>query len=682
MEAICQHLLVLTTSRFLLAVLHLESLASQMNKRDVQVALKKLPKGLDNTYHEALQRIADQGTPSLEMANKVLSWITHAYRPLIVEELQCALAVTAGRPTFDEAAMTPMDTLVSVCGGLVIFDPQSRVIRLVRYTTQEFLEQIRDSRFPTAQADITRTCLTYLSFDHPRYYDTIHRSILHYIESSPFLSYAAQHWRYHMRASPETDFSEMILQILLQPVKVQCILQATDDYRLVEQGINKDINMPPLCAAAILGLESTVLLLLERGADLTEPVMRLGKTAFTIAVEFAQLEVIRILIDHGAPVNGYDRDMYPPLLATIFAVGWINEEGAVAAARLLLERGADVDAKYDSRRTKNSSTLMLAANYGHVKLVELFLTYGADVNLGVFTALHTADPAKPRISELLIDHGADLEARDHDGKSPLLSLCGSDRPNAEHAMRLLLKRGADIHSRDNSGETALFKAAAKGFCCIIQVLKEHGADIHARSTFGRSVLFTAIGCYSQSDETVPLLLELGVDVHLQDSAGDTALTLAAAWDKLDVVKLLLGHGANPHTKNEAGDTALTLAAAVKSILVGRPRYDEGGSWIDDATLMAAVVEQNLITLEILLKHGASVDVGNKAGDTALTLAAAKGKLDAVKLLLNYGANPHTKNEIGGTALSLSAENGHSEVHQLLLDHLSQANHASASIEDE
>ena len=40
------------------------------------------------------------------------------------------------------------------------------------------------------------------------------------------------------------------------------------------------------------------------------------------------------------------------------------------------------------------------------------------------------------------------------------------------------------------------------------------------------------------------------------------------------------------------------------------------------------------------------------------------------------------NEAGDTALSLSAEHGHSEVHQLLLDHLSEANHASASTEDE
>lgn len=668
-------------SRFLLAVLHIESLASQLNPADVRNALEKLPQRLDDTYHEALQRIAHQGPPSLEMANNVLSWISHACRPLTIEELQCALAVRPGFPTFNEDAKTPMDTLISICAGLVTTDPQSGIVRLVHYTTQEFLEKIRDSRFPTAQADITRACLTYLSFDHPRYYNERYRAILHNVESRPFLSYAAQHWRDHMRACPETNFSELILQILGQPVKVQCMLQAMDDRGTITWVLARDFNIPPLYAAVILGLDSIVLLLLERGTDLTEPLPSNGATALDIAVCFAQQEIIRILIDHGASVNGYDRNRRPPLLATIAAASWVNEERAVAAARLLLERGADINIR-GGLGGQPTSALVEAAEYGCVPLVELLLTKGADVNLGVLTALHRADPAKPRIFELLIDHGADLEARDHDGKSPLLSHSGSARSNAEDTMRLLLRRSADIHARDNSGETALFKAVDLGNRRIIQVLMENGADINARDKHGRTVLFTAVERYYRSDETVSLLLKLGVDVHLQDFDGNTALTLAAARNKLGLVKLLLGHGASPHTKNEAGDTALTLGAAAKARLEGRPLHDKGASRIDHATIIANFAERNLLTLEVLLNYGASVEVKNKAGDTALILAAAKGKLNVVKLLLGHGTNNHTKNEAEDTALALSAENGHSEVHQLLLEHLSEADHTPAPTEDE
>ena len=160
MDTIRWRLLMLFISRFLIAVLHIESLANQMNKAQVRIALKKLPKGLDDTYHEALQRIAHQGQPSREMARQVLCWISYAYRPLTVEELQCALAVTPFLYTFDEEAMTRESKLVSVCAGLVTIDPESSIIRLVHYTTQEFFEKIRDITFPNAQEDITITCLT------------------------------------------------------------------------------------------------------------------------------------------------------------------------------------------------------------------------------------------------------------------------------------------------------------------------------------------------------------------------------------------------------------------------------------------------------------------------------------------------------------------------------------------
>ena len=367
-------------SKFLLAVLHLESLASQLKPTDVRKALEKLPTGLDDTYHEALQRIADQGPPSLDMANKVLYWISHAYRPLTAEELQCALAVSPGLTAFDKDAVTPRDTLVSVCGGLVTYDPQSRIIRLVHYTTQEFLEKIRNSRFPTAQADITRTCLTYLSFDHPKSYHDSYMTILHNIESIPLLRYAAQHWRDHMRASPETNFNELILQNLKQPVKVQCILQAMDDKAIKLTNFRQYRNVSPLCAAAILGLKSIVLLLLESGADLTDSVTNDSQTALFSAVEFAQLEVIKVLVDRGASVNSLDNNMVPPLTKTIHTAWMNNNEAAVPTARLLLDRGADIDFQGDLH-TQQASALMEAAEKGRVPLVELLLTYGADVDL-------------------------------------------------------------------------------------------------------------------------------------------------------------------------------------------------------------------------------------------------------------------------------------------------------------
>ena len=669
---------MLTVSRFLLAVLHMESLASQLNKAAVRNALTRLPQGLDDTYDEALQRIQRQGQPSVEMAYRVLSWTSYAYRPLTVEELRCALAVTPGHLTFDEDAMTPESTLVSICAGLITVDTDSNIIRLVHYSTQEYFEKIRGSLFHNAQADIAIICLTYLSFNHPKKNDTIHGSGLHDKGKSPFLSYAAQHWRDHMRASPGTNFNELILQILWQPEKVQCILQAMDDPGLNRSNNYKDLNVPPLCVAALLGLESVVLLLLERGADLTETVMSNGGTALCIAAQFAQLEVIKILIDSGASINS---QVWTPLSAAVSAAYLANEKGAVAAARLLLDRGADIDSQGGYNTT---SPLIEAAELGSIPLVELLLKSGADANLRShqgLTALHVAHPGKPRILELLVAHGADLHARDNYGESTLILVCGDSRAEYEDTVRVLLELGEDVHARDNSGETALFRAAELGYCRIIQVLMKHGADIHARSELGRSVLFSAIEHgYRQPDELVPLLLDLGVDVHSKDSAGDTALARAAARGLSRTVKLMLDHKTNVDTSNGAGDTALTLAAAAKAKVGGWECFykklgiDAGSNARVDAE------KENLVIIELLLNHGACVDLKNKAGDTALTIAAAKGKLGAVKLLIHNRANPHAINEAGDTALSLTAQNGHLEVRQLLLEHPSEPNQAPVCTE--
>ena len=585
---------MLTISRFLLAVLHIESLASRLNKAQVRIALKKLPKGLDDTYCETLQRIARQGQPSLEMAYQVLSWISYARRSLTVEELRCALAVTPGDSTFDEDAMTPESTLVSVCAGLVAVDPQSRIIRLVHYTTQEFFERIRDSRFPTAQADITLIYLTYLSFDHPSY------EYIEYWDKTPFFQYATRHWRDHMRATPEIDVNyvdEFFIQILLHPRKLQVLLDNWYEYK---RPYFADSNVPPLCAAAILGLESVVVLLLERSTDSSKSVIGDGETALHTAAYFTQLEVMKVLIDRGASVNGH---VWTPLSGAISSIHFRgnsmdNEEGAVAAARLLLARGADIELQSDILGYP-MPPLIQAVMTGSVQLVELLLTYGADVNIRFrhgLTVLHKAHSEKPGMFQLLVDHGADLHARDDHGNSPLLCVCSDHNSEPEETVRVLLNLGADTRSRNNLGETSLIRAAERGFCRIIEVLMEYGADINARNKLGRSALFSAIASpYRGADRVVPSLLHFGANVHLQDSAGDTALGLAAAKGLDGTVKFIFDHNPNINTCNEAGDTALTLAAAAKG---------------------------NLDAVKLLLEHGANIDTRNGAGDTALTLAAA------------------------------------------------------------
>jgi hypothetical protein len=118
--------------RFLLARLHMDSLLGTLSARDIRKSLDELPTGVDDTYDMAMARIKKQDKPRAQLAEQVIAWITYAFRPLSVEELQHALAITPGTTEMDHEAIINTDVLTSVCAGLVVIDEKSRTCRLVR----------------------------------------------------------------------------------------------------------------------------------------------------------------------------------------------------------------------------------------------------------------------------------------------------------------------------------------------------------------------------------------------------------------------------------------------------------------------------------------------------------------------------------------------------------------------
>jgi hypothetical protein len=118
--------------RFLLAKLLMDSLAHHSNRQAVRNALETLPAGVNATYNLAMERIAMQGEYDRALAERVLSWISFAYRPLSLKELQTAFAVSAGISTINSDDFEDELILTSVCAGLVVIDETSNIIRLVR----------------------------------------------------------------------------------------------------------------------------------------------------------------------------------------------------------------------------------------------------------------------------------------------------------------------------------------------------------------------------------------------------------------------------------------------------------------------------------------------------------------------------------------------------------------------
>jgi len=118
--------------RFLLAQLHMDSLADESNRNGILKGLQKLPEGFDGTYDDAMERINQQSRKRKHMAYCVLSWISYAFRPLSLVELQYALAIREGMTEMDENDLDDEQYLISVCAGLVTVSEESHRVDLVR----------------------------------------------------------------------------------------------------------------------------------------------------------------------------------------------------------------------------------------------------------------------------------------------------------------------------------------------------------------------------------------------------------------------------------------------------------------------------------------------------------------------------------------------------------------------
>jgi len=143
-----------------LAQLYLGSLDDKTTPRLVRRTLEQLQKSdpgasesqkhelLDKAYSDVLERINAQKPNFRDVATRVLSWITCAKRPLKKKELQHALSVEIGDTRLAEDNLIPPERMVSVSAGLVTIDEGSGIIRLIHYTTQEYLERIKDKFRP------------------------------------------------------------------------------------------------------------------------------------------------------------------------------------------------------------------------------------------------------------------------------------------------------------------------------------------------------------------------------------------------------------------------------------------------------------------------------------------------------------------------------------------------------
>ena len=165
------------------------------------------------------------------------------------------------------------------------------------------------------------------------------------------------------------------------------------------------------------------------------------------------------------------------------------------------------------------------------------------------------------IIELLLDSGADIEARNDKGGTPLLIAVAEGKLEIA---ALLLNRGADIEAKTNEGFTALMSAVTVGNSSLLQLLLTKGANTEERDYQGIAALHHAVLWCDEDlgrEAVIGILLMGGSDSETRTENGYTALHLAAA-QKSRAVSLLVAGGADLEAKSYDGYTPLQLAVVV------------------------------------------------------------------------------------------------------------------------
>jgi len=442
-------------SSFLLVSLNIDVILGEVTLYQRRKKLDEMTKaeGLGDAYAATLSRMKAQSRSRSKLGMEVLMWVSHAERPLHVDELCHALGVEEGSIDLNTRNIPAMEILLACSLGLVMVEKSSSTVRLVHYTLQEYFSQ-NPNLFLEPHSMIAEVCLTYLNFRHVRGFSPALRSVP---LTTPFVEYASCHWGTHARRGNTERVKTLALKLL--------------------EGYDKHISSKILL---LRGLD-----IWDRPFDLED--IPTGFTGLHGAAYLGYMEIIAALLEtnkwdvHAADIHGNT------------AIAWAASRGHEGVVIALLQRsGIDPDT---SDRIHGRTPLIMAIQNGHKEVVRILLERN-DINPNKpdkwsrTPLLLAAENGLEGVVKMLLER-KDINPNTAASKYSQTPLRWAAANGHEGVVRILLER-KDVNpdKEDEWGRTPVSLAAKNGHEGVVRILLER-KDLNpdtAHTEYGRTPL--------------------------------------------------------------------------------------------------------------------------------------------------------------------------------------------------
>jgi hypothetical protein len=279
--------------------------------------------------------------------------------------------------------------------------------------------------------------------------------------------------------------------------------------------------------------------------------------------------------------------------------------------------------------------------------------------------IQAAEAGDTATVQQLLKDGADIDGRDAQGRTPVMAATHGNRVDT---VRALIEAGADINLRDDRSDNPFLYAGAEGLLDILKLTIAAKADTTLTNRFGGTALIPAAE-RGHVEIVKELLTRTDVDVNHVNNLGWTALLEAIVLSDggerhQQVVQLLVDHGADINIADKDGVTPLEHARARGFTTIERillAASERSASQARDQQLIAAADRGDLEAVKQLLAQGANVRAQDDRGRTALIAAAYRNDLAIADALIQAGADVNVQDKTRQSAYLIATSDGYVEL---------------------